>query len=100
VSNFVDDLSRRLNYEKDIDADKREFIRDLTYIRKLLKNFLSQSASMLIIFTRQFKTLSIKNHKRIVIRSFEKIINLSAFARRIREVSQILKKLSTADKKP
>jgi len=68
-------------------------------MRKLLKNLSSQSASMLIIFTQQFKTLSIKNYEKIVIRSFEKIINLSAFARRIREVSQTLKKLSTADEK-
>jgi len=51
VSNFVDDSSRKLNYEKDIDADEREFTCDLTYMRKLLKNFSSQSASMLIIFT-------------------------------------------------
>ncbi len=87
VSNFVDNSSRRLNYEKDIDADKREFTRDLTYMRKLLKNLLNQSTSMLIVFTRQFKTLSIKNHERIVIRSFEKIINLSASVKRIREVS-------------
>jgi len=68
-------------------------------MRKLLKNLSSQSASMLIIFTQQFKTLSIKNYEKIVIRSFEKIINLSAFARRIKEVSQTLKKLSTADEK-
>jgi len=87
VSNFVDNSSRRLDYEKDIDADKREFTRDLTYMRKLLKNLLNQSTSMLIVFTRQFKTLSIKNHERIVIRSFEKIINLSASVKRIREVS-------------
>ncbi len=87
VSNFVDNSSRRLNYEKDIDADKREFTRDLTYMRKLLKNLLNQSTSMLIVFTQQFKTLSIKNHERIVIRSFEKIINLSASVKRIREVS-------------
>jgi len=54
---------------------------------------------MLIIFTQQFKTLSIRNHEKIVIKSFEKIINLSAFARRIRKVSQILKKFLTADEK-
>ena len=99
VSNFVDDLSRKLNYEKDIDADEKKFTHDLTYMRKLLKNFLSQSASTLVIFTWQFKTLSIKNHEKIIIRLFEKIINLSAFAKRIREVSQTLKKLSTANKK-
>jgi len=99
VSNFVDDLLKRLNYEKDIDADERKFTHDLAYMREFLKNFLSQSASTFIIFTQQFKTLSIKNHERIVIRSFEKIINLSASVRRIREVSQTLKKLSTADEK-
>ncbi len=99
ASNFVNDLSRRLNYEKDIDADQKEFTHDLAYMRKLLKNFSNQLASMLVIFTRQFKILSIKNHKKIVIRSFEKIINLSAFARRIRRVFQTLKKLSTADEK-
>ncbi len=99
VSNSVNDSSRRLNYEKDINADKREFTCDLAYMRELLKNFSSQSTSTLVIFTWQFKTLSIKNHEKIVIRSFEKIINLSVFARRIRKVSQILKKLSTADEK-
>jgi len=99
VSNFVDDLLKRLNYEKDIDADEREFTCDLAYMRELLKNLSSQSASTLVVFTQQFKILSIKNHKKIIIKSFEKIINLSAFARRIREVSQTLKKLSTADKK-
>ncbi len=99
VSNSVNDSSRKLNYEKDIDANKREFTRDLTYMRELLKNFLNQSASMFIIFTWQFKTLSIKNHKRIVIRFFEKIINLSAFMKRIRKVSQTLKKFLTADEK-
>jgi len=99
VSNSVNDSSRRLDYEKDINADEREFIRDLVYMRELLKNLLSQSALTLVIFTRQFKTLSIKNHKKIVIKSFKKIINLSAFARRIRRVSQTLKKLSTADEK-
>jgi len=99
VSNFVDDLFKRLNYEKDIDADEREFIHDLTYMRELLKNLSSQSASTLIVFTQQFKTLSIRNHKKIVIKSFEKIINLSMFIRRIRRVSQTLKKLSTADEK-
>ncbi len=55
--------------------------------------------STLIIFTQQFKILSIKNHKKIIIRSFEKIINLSVFARRIKEVSQTLKKFSTIDEK-
>ncbi len=99
VSNSVKNSSRRFNYEKNIDADEREFTHDLTYMRELLKNFSSQSASTLIVFTWQFKTLSIKNHEKIVIRSFEKIINLSAFAKRIREVSQTLKKFSTADKK-
>jgi len=99
VSNSVNDSSRRFNYEKDIDADEREFTHDLAYMRELLKNLSSQSASTLVIFTRQFKILSIKNHERIVIRSFEKIINLSAFAKRIRRVSQTLKKLSTADEK-
>ncbi len=99
VSNFVDDSSRKLNYEKDIDADEREFTCDLTYMRKLLKNFSSQSASMLIIFTWQFNTLSIKNHERIIIRSFKKIINLSAFIRRIKKVSQTLKKFLTIDEK-
>ena len=99
VSNFVDDSSKRLNYEKDIDADEREFTHDLAYMKELLKNFSSQSALMLVIFTWQFKTLSIKNHKRIIIRSFEKIINLSASARRIKKVFQTLKKLSTADEK-
>ncbi len=68
-------------------------------MRELLKNFLSQSASMLVIFTRQFKTLSIKNHERIVIRSFKKIINLLTFTKRIRKVSQTLKNFSTADEK-
>jgi len=99
MSNFVNDLSKRLNYEKNIDADERKFTHDLAYIRELLKNFLSQSASTLVIFTQQFKTLSIKNHERTIIKSFKKIINLSAFMKRIREVSQTLKKLSTADKK-
>ncbi len=99
VSNFVDDLFKRLNYEKDINADEREFIHDLAYMRELLKNLSSQSASTLIIFTQQFKTLSIRNHKKIVIKSFEKIINLSMFIRKIRRVSQTLKKLSTADEK-
>jgi len=99
VSNFVNDSLKRLDYKKDIDADKRKFTHDLAYMRKLLKNFLSQSASTLIIFTQQFKILSIRNYKKIVIRLFEKIINLSAFARRIREVSQTLKKISTADEK-
>jgi len=87
VSNSIDDSSRRLNYEKDIDADEREFTHDLAYIRKLLKDFSSQSASTLIIFIQQFKILSIRNHEKIIIRSFKKIINLSAFARRIRKVS-------------
>jgi len=87
VSNSVDDSLRKLDYEKDIDADKREFTYDLAYMRELLKNFLSQSASTLVIFTRQFKILSVKNHEEIVIRSFKKIINLSAFARKIRKVS-------------
>ena len=99
MSNSVNDSLRKLNYEKNIDADERKFTCDLAYMKELLKNFLNQSALTLIIFTRQFKTLSIKNHKRIIIKSFEKIINLSAFARRIREVSQTLKKLSTADEK-
>ncbi len=99
VSNFVDDLSRRLNYEKDINVDEKEFTCDLTYMKELLKNFSNQSASTLIVFTRQFKTLSIKNHERIVIRLFKKIINLSAFMRRIKEVSQTLKKLSITDEK-
>ncbi len=99
ASNSVNDSSRRFNYEKDIDANEREFTHDLAYMRELLKNLSSQSASTLVIFTRQFKILSIKNHERIVIRSFEKIINLSAFAKRIRRVSQTLKKLSTADEK-
>ncbi len=99
VSNSVNDSSRKFDYEKDINTDEREFIRDLAYMRKLLKNFSSQSTSTLVIFTQQFKTLSIKNHERIVIKSFEKIINLSAFARRIRKVFQTLKKFLTADKK-
>jgi len=99
VSNSVDDSSRKLNYEKDINANKRKFTCDFTYMRELLKNFLSQSASTLVIFTQQFKTLSIKNHKKIIIKSFKKIINLSAFARRIKEVSQTLKKFLTADEK-
>jgi len=99
VSNSVNDSSRRLNYEKDINTDEKEFTHDLAYMRELLKNLLSQSASTLIIFTQQFKILSIKNHEKIVIKSFEKIINLSASMKRIREVSQTLKKLSTADKK-
>ncbi len=99
VSNSVNDLSRRLDYEKDINADEREFTCDLAYMRELLKNLLNQSASTLIIFTWQFKILSIRNHKKIVIRSFKKIINLSVFTKRIKEVSQTLKKLSTADKK-
>jgi len=99
VSNSADDLSRRLNYEKDINADEKEFIHDLAYIRELLKNFSSQSALTLIIFTQQFKTLSIKNHERIVIRSFEKIINLLMFAKRIRRVFQTLKKFLTVDEK-
>ncbi len=76
VNNSVNNSSRRLNYEKDIDADEREFICDLTYMRELLKNFLNQSASTLVIFTWQFKTLSIKNHEEIVIKSFKKITNL------------------------
>ncbi len=87
VSNSVDDSSRRLDYEKDIDANEREFTHDLAYMRELLKNFLSQSTSTLIIFTQQFKTLSVRNYEKIIIKSFKKIINLSAFARRIREVS-------------
>jgi len=99
VSNFVDDSSRRFNYEKDIDADEKEFTHDLAYMRELLKNFSSQSASTLVIFTQQFKTLSIRNHKKIIIRSFKKIINLSMFMKRIRRVSQTLKKFSTADEK-
>ncbi len=99
VSNSVNDSSRKLNYEKDINADEREFIHDLTYVRELLKNLSSQSMLILIIFTRQFKILSIKNYEEIIIRSFKKIINLSAFAKRIRKVSQTLKKFSTADKK-
>jgi len=92
-------LSRRLDYEKDINVDEKEFTCDLTYMKELLKNFSNQSASTLIVFTRQFKTLSIKNHERIVIRLFKKIINLSAFMRRIKEVSQTLKKLSITDEK-
>ena len=99
MSNSVNDLSRRLNYEKDIDADEREFTHDLTYIKELLQNFLNQSASTLVIFTQQFKTLSIKNYKKIVIKSFEKIINLSMFTRRIRKVFQTLKKFLTVDEK-
>jgi len=99
VSNFVNDLSRRLNYEKNINADEREFTCDLAYMRKLLKNLSNQSASTLVIFTRQFKTLSVKNYEKIIIKSFEKIINLSTSARRIRKVSQTLKKLLTADEK-
>ncbi len=99
VSNFVNDSSRRLNNEKNIKKDERKFTHDLTYMRELLKNFLSQSASMLVIFTRQFKTSSIKNHERIVIRSFKKIINLLTFTKRIRKVSQTLKNFSTADEK-
>ncbi len=99
VSNFINDSSRRFDYEKDINADERKFIHDLAYMRKLLKNLSSQSASTLIIFTRQFKTLSIKNHEKIIIKSFEKIFNLSASVRRIREVSQTLKKFLTADEK-
>ncbi len=51
-----------------------------------------------VIFIQQFKILSIKNHKKIIIKSFQKIINLSAFARKIKEV-QTLKKFSTADEK-
>jgi len=39
VSNFVDDSSRRLDYEKDINADEKEFTCDLAYMRELLKNF-------------------------------------------------------------
>ncbi len=92
VSNSVNDSSRRFNYEKNIDVNEREFTHDLAYMRELLKNLSSQSALMLIVFTWQFKTLSIKNHERI-------IINLSMFARRIRRVSQTLKKFSTADEK-
>ncbi len=99
VSNFVDDSLRRLNYEKDIDANEKKFTYDLAYMRKLLKNLLSQSALILIIFTQQFKTLSIKNHKKIVIKLFEKIINLSMFARRIKRISQTLKKFLTVDEK-
>ena len=41
VSNSVNDSLRRFDYEKDIDADKREFTHDLAYMRKLLKNFSS-----------------------------------------------------------
>ncbi len=99
VSNSVNDSSKRFDYEKDIDADEREFTHDLTYIKELLKDFSSQSTLTLINFTQQFKTLSIKNYERIIIKSFKKIINLSMFARRIRKVSQTLKKLSTADEK-
>ncbi len=99
VSNFVDDLSRKFNYEKDININERKFTHDLTYMKELLKNFLNQSASTLVIFTQQFKILSIKNHEKIVIKSFEKIINLSAFAKRIKKVFLILKKFLTADKK-
>ena len=99
VSNSINNSLRKINYEKDINADERKFTHDLTYMRELLKNLLNQSTSTLIIFTQQLKTLSIKNHKKIVIKSFEKIINLLIFAKRIREVSQTLKKLSTADKK-
>jgi len=99
VSNFFNDSSRKLNYEKDIDANKREFTCDLAYMKKLLKNFSSQSTSMLIIFTQQFKTLNIKNYKRIIIKSFEKIINLLIFMKRIKEVSQTLKKFLTVDEK-
>ncbi len=99
ASNSVNDSSRRFNYEKDININEREFTCDLAYMKELLKNLLSQSASTLVIFTQQFKTLNIKNHEKIIIRSFEKIINLSAFMRRIREVSQTLKKFSTADEK-
>jgi len=99
VSNFVDDLLRRFNYEKDININERKFTHDLAYMKELLKNFLNQSASTLVIFTQQFKILSIKNHEKIVIKSFEKIINLSAFAKRIKKVFLILKKFSTADKK-
>ncbi len=99
VSNSVNDSSKRFDYEKDIDADEREFTHDLTYMKELLKDFSSQSTLTLINFTQQFKTLSIKNYERIIIKSFKKIINLSMFARRIRKVSQTLKKLSTADEK-
>ncbi len=41
VSNSVDNSSRRFNYEKDINVDEREFTCDLTYMKELLKNFLS-----------------------------------------------------------
>jgi len=99
VSNSVDDSSKRLDYKKNFDADKRKFNHNLAYIRELLKNLLDQSVSTLIIFTWQFRTLSIRNHEKIIVKSFEKIINLSASAKRIREVSQTLKKLSTADEK-
>ncbi len=98
ASNSVNDSSRRLDYEKDFDADKREFNHDLIYIKELFKNFLSQSVSTLVIFIQQFKILSIKNHKRIIIRSFKKIINLLMFTRRIKEV-WTLKKFLTADEK-
>jgi len=99
ASNFINDSLRKLDYEKDIDADEKEFIHDLAYIRELLKNLLNQSALMLVIFTWQFKTLSIKNHEKIVIKSFKKIINLSAFMKRIKKVSQTLKKLLIVDEK-
>ena len=89
---FDHESEREFNYEKNIDVNEREFTHDLAYMRELLKNLSSQSALMLIVFTWQFKTLSIKNHERI-------IINLSMFARRIRRVSQTLKKFSTADEK-
>jgi len=99
VSNFVDDSLRKFDYEKDINADEKKFTHDLAYMRELLKNFSSQSASTLVIFTWQFKTLSIRNHKKIIIKSFKKIINLLMFMKRIRKVSQTLKKFSTADEK-
>ncbi len=41
VSNSVDNSSRKFDYEKDIDADEREFTYDLAYMKELLKNFLS-----------------------------------------------------------
>jgi len=98
VNNFINDSSRRFDYEKDFNVNERKFNHDLTYIKELFKNFLSQSMSTFVIFIQQFKILSIKNHKKIIIKSFEKIINLSAFARKIKEV-QTLKKFSIADEK-
>lgn len=107
VSNFADNSLRKSDYKKDFNADERKFTHDLIYIWEHLKSefiatstdFLTQSASMLIIFTWQIKILIVKNHEKIVIKSFKKIINLFAFAKRVREVSQILRKFLTDDEK-